>query len=46
MQKRLCISLPQKITEKIDSERGDVNRSRYVMRLIEKACGMEESKGG
>jgi len=37
MQKKLCLSLPENIFEKIDSERGDINRSRYVTRLIEKA---------
>ena len=44
MRTRLCVSLPKKICEKIDLERGDVNRSRYVMRLIEKAYERESSK--
>src|SRR2546427_4305029 len=30
------ISLPVNIIKKIDTERGDVSRSRYVLRLIEK----------
>ena len=29
------ISLPKKIMAQIDSERGDVSRSRYLLRLIE-----------
>ncbi|MDQ6862798.1 MAG: hypothetical protein M3044_03125 [Thermoproteota archaeon] len=30
------ISLPANIIKKIDTERGDVSRSRYVLRMIEK----------
>lgn len=30
------ISLPANIIKKIDTERGDVSRSRYVLRIIEK----------
>jgi hypothetical protein len=30
------ISLPKKIVTKIDYERGDIPRSRYVLRIIEK----------
>jgi len=30
------ISLPTKLIEKIDTERKDVPRSRYILRLIEK----------
>jgi metal-responsive CopG/Arc/MetJ family transcriptional regulator len=29
------IYLPKEIVKKIDMERGDVNRSRYILRLIE-----------
>ena len=29
------ISLPEELIERIDSERGDVNRSRFILRLIE-----------
>jgi hypothetical protein len=29
------ISLPRKIMAQIDSERGDVSRSRFLLRLIE-----------
>ena len=41
------ISLPQKILLRIDSERGDVSRSRYLLRAIENALrgkGKEEQK--
>ncbi len=31
------ISLPEKIITAIDEQRGDINRSRYIMRIIEKA---------
>jgi hypothetical protein len=37
------ISLPSKIVEKIDSERGDVPRSRYVLKMIEKFYGIERA---
>jgi hypothetical protein len=30
------ISLPKKIMSQIDSERGDVSRSRFLLRLIER----------
>jgi hypothetical protein len=30
------ISLPKEIVTKIDSERGDVSRSRYLLRIVEK----------
>lgn len=30
------ISLPANIIKKLDAERGDVSRSRYVLRIIEK----------
>ncbi|MGH9982636.1 MAG: hypothetical protein ACRD8W_01620 [Nitrososphaeraceae archaeon] len=31
------LSLPAEVMEKIDNERGDVSRSRFVLRLIERA---------
>lgn len=31
------LSLPTELMERIDSERGDVPRSRFLLRLIEKA---------
>jgi hypothetical protein len=30
------LSLPTKLVRKIDSERGDISRSRYILRLLEK----------
>jgi hypothetical protein len=33
------LSLPQEFLEKIDNERGDIPRSRYLLRLIVKAYG-------
>jgi hypothetical protein len=30
------ISIPKKILSRIDQERGDVSRSRYVLRILEK----------
>lgn len=35
--RRLSLTLPEQIVQRIDSEKGDVNRSRYVLRLLEKA---------
>jgi len=31
------ISLPRDIMKKIDSERGDISRSRYLLRVLQKA---------
>jgi hypothetical protein len=38
MQTRIAvgISLPKEIIQKIDMERGDVCRSRYLLRMLEK----------
>lgn len=33
----ITLTLPEYIINKIDHDRKDVNRSRYVLRLIEKA---------
>ena len=35
------ISLPTKLMKKIDVERGDVPRSRYVLRILEKQYPFE-----
>ena len=37
------ISLPEKIIKAIDEQRGDINRSRYLLRIIEKALPSEVS---
>jgi hypothetical protein len=31
----VTLTLPEEIVHRIDRERGDVNRSRYLLRLIE-----------
>jgi len=31
------LSLPGELLRKIDAERGDISRSRYLLRLIERA---------
>jgi hypothetical protein len=31
----ITLTLPEKIVHRIDRERGDVNRSKYVLRMIE-----------
>ena len=30
------INLPDKLVEKIDKERGDIPRSRFILRMLEK----------
>ena len=30
------INLPEKLVKKIDKDRGDVSRSRFILRLLEK----------
>ena len=37
------ISLPKEILAKIDTERGDVSRSRYLLRRLEKLYTVEET---
>ena len=36
---RVSVSLPKELVDIIDSERGDVPRSRYIMRLIQHKKG-------
>jgi hypothetical protein len=36
------ISLPEQILKKIDKDRGDVPRSRFLLRLVEHAYDAEE----
>jgi metal-responsive CopG/Arc/MetJ family transcriptional regulator len=40
MSVNITLTLPEKILQKIDKDRGDVNRSRYVLRLLERAYQM------
>jgi hypothetical protein len=35
------ISLPTNVIKKIDAERGDIPRSRFVLRILEKVYGVE-----
>lgn len=37
------ISIPENIIAVIDENRGDVNRSRYILRILEKALPSEVS---
>ena len=39
------ISLPKKIMSEIDSERGDVSRSRFLLRLLEDKYPAEKRQG-
>lgn len=38
------ISLPENVIEKIDMQRGDVTRSRFILRLIESSLNLKEAK--
>jgi len=38
------LSLPTSWMRKIDSERGDISRSRYLLRLLERAHNLEEKR--
>jgi len=38
------ISLPTKLMEKIDVDRGDIPRSRYVLRILEKQYGFRQMR--
>jgi len=38
------LSLPTELMQKIDSERGDIPRSRFLVRLLQKAYPMTESQ--
>ena len=38
----VCLTLPMDVLTKIDQSRGDVSRSRYILRLVEKAYQSNE----
>lgn len=38
------ISLPRNIISKIDSDRGDISRSKYLLRILEKTYLIGEGK--
>lgn len=41
---KISTTIPQNIVERMDRERGDVTRSKWMVRLLEKAYGLEPSK--
>jgi hypothetical protein len=43
--RRVTITLPDDILSRVDNERNDVTRSRYVLRLLEKAFQLKKSTG-
>jgi hypothetical protein len=38
------LSIPIELMHRIDAERGDVSRSRYLLRLLEKAYEEKQTK--
>lgn len=42
--KAVGISLPQPIISEIDSKRGDISRSRYLLRILEKTLTGETAQ--
>jgi metal-responsive CopG/Arc/MetJ family transcriptional regulator len=44
MTVKLGITLPKSIIQKIDQRRGDIPRSRYIRRAIERYLGINSSK--
>jgi hypothetical protein len=38
------LSIPIELIHRIDAERGDVSRSRYLLRLLEKAYEEKQTK--
>jgi metal-responsive CopG/Arc/MetJ family transcriptional regulator len=44
MTVKLGITLPKSIIQKIDHQRGDIPRSRYIRRAIERYLGSNGSK--
>lgn len=41
MHKPLIVSVPEQVIQKIDNDRKDVSRSKFVLRLFEKAYGLD-----
>jgi metal-responsive CopG/Arc/MetJ family transcriptional regulator len=44
MNAKLGITLPKSMIQKIDNKRGDIHRSRYIRRAIERYLGNNSSK--
>jgi hypothetical protein len=42
----ITLTLPEEVVHRIDRERGDVNRSRYLLRLIETGYRCNQKKEG
>jgi metal-responsive CopG/Arc/MetJ family transcriptional regulator len=42
--RRVNVSLPGLLAERIDKDRGDVSRSRFVTRLLEKAYNLRKEE--
>ena len=38
------VSIPKDLIQKIDADRGDINRSRYIRRLVETAYLLKEQR--
>ena len=38
------VSIPKDLIQKIDADRGDINRSRYIRRLVEAAYSLKEQR--
>lgn len=43
--KSVGTSLPAEMLNQIDHERGDISRSRYIFRLLEKAYSVQKKEG-
>jgi len=41
---RIGITLPEKLLELIEKRRGDTARSRFVVRMLERAMGVPEKE--
>lgn len=42
MNEIISFYIPSELRKRIDSERGDIPRSRYILRILEKACISKE----
>jgi hypothetical protein len=42
MTEKIGITLPKSILQKIDNKRGDIARSRYIRRAVEKYLGSKD----
>ena len=38
---KLCMTVPEQFVQRIDRERGDIPRSRYILRILERAYGLD-----